>query len=228
MSSFKFSFVVILALFFYSCSKINSVSIENAPESVFKGDSLQLKAVVKGEGSPDTTLNWVILESVSKGTSISNRGLLVVDREEKSPSLTIKAIAINDTSKSNSVVLKTMVNQKYLLGNWSSVVDNKKINLILSNDSWVCKYFDGDSYSIGGLNWTFVNNDDIATKDEFPDGYIISGTVDKVRGSFNNVFQGKVNRFKLFLTKDYSKFLRVDMNADETKRGPDRIFTKEN
>jgi len=219
---------ILLASFLFSCSKINSVTIENTTETVFKGDSLQLKAVVKGEGNPDTTVKWVILEAVSKGTSISNMGLLVVDREEKAPSLTIKAIAINDTSKSNSVVLKTVINQKYLFGNWSTIAEFDKMNLSISNDSWINKYSNGYFYSIGDLNWTFVNNDDIATKDNFPHGYVISGTVDMVGGNILNAYKGKVVRFKLFLNKDYSKFLRVDMKADETKRGIDRIFTKEN
>jgi hypothetical protein len=227
MKPLQFTVTILLASFLFSCSKINSVTIENTPETVFKGDSLQLKAVVKGEGNPDTTVEWVILESVTKGTSVSKEGLLIVSENESTSNLTIKAIASKDTSKLALVSIKVNTDQKKLLGNWIVKASNDTRRLNLSNDLWVCKYSSGSSYNISDLKWTAIKNDDIATKDEYPDGYIITGTADKVFG-VSKIIQGQMMRFKLLINNDYSKLLRVDMEADLGKRGTDILFTRDN
>ena len=125
------------------------------------------------------------------------------------------------------VSIKVNIDQKKFLGNWIVKASNDSRRLNLSNDLWVCKYSAGFSYNINDLKWTAIKNDDIATKDEYPDGYIITGIADKVF-RINNIIQGQMLRFKLLINNDYSKLLRVDMEADLGRRGPDVLFTRDN
>jgi len=229
--------IILLALILFSCSKVNDVSIQSAPESVLKGDSLQLISKVNGEGNPDSTLNWVIIDSVSKGTTIDKFGKLIIDREEKATSITVKAISVQDSSKFSSASIKIVLDLNYFLGNWAikfvkniggeqRKTESGQRIWTLTKDSSVEKgSFVNTFYHTGyqevvstsstidisftDLKWSDIKNEDIATKDEFPSGYLITG-VDS---------EGGLQRENLFINNDYSKILRV--GAEE-----ELIFTR--
>ena len=217
--------IILLALILFSCSKVNDVSIQSAPESVLKGDSLQLIAKVNGEGNPDTTLNWVITDSVSKGTTIDKFGKLIIDREEKATSITVKAISVQDSSKFSSASIKIVLDLNYFLGNWdikfvkniggTTTKTGQRIWTLTKDSSVEKGSFVESFYHVGyqevvstsytidisftDLKWSEIKNEDIATKDEFPSGYLITG-VDS---------EGGLQRENLFINNDYSKILKV-------------------
>ena len=209
MNLLKLTFFTLLVAFLFSCSKINSVSIDSPPESVFKGSSVQLKAVVKGEGSPDTTLNWVIVEPVEKGTSITKEGLLTISTDETAKYVTIKAITVGDTSKYAVSNIKLILDPKLFYGKWECKRDNFIQKITIDSSTWSSKYSDtSDSYKIENLEWTPVLNEDLGTSKSYPEGYIIVGKA-TAKGNITNVKTGQIKSFHLYLNKEKNIFYRT-------------------
>ena len=191
-------------------SKINSVSIDSPPESIFNGGSVQLKAKVNVEGNPDTTINWTIIEPVAKGTFITQQGLLTINDNETARSINIKAISKEDTSKSETRNIKIQIDPKYFYGTWKSIRENKSRNLILTENSLIFNYildYRGiTSYTVSELKWIPAYNDDPATKDDFPSGFYATGIVSK--SVLNLMNTGVLQKNILFISKDRKKLLR--------------------
>ena len=160
---------VSLVLFLFSCSNVTSVSMETRPESAIKGKSIQLTAKLTGEGKPDTTINWTILDKVSSGTSISKTGLLSVAENETAYTLKIKASALQDTAKYDTLTIKLSLNPELFYGTWKSDVGTKAV---LTNSAWNQYYTSGNFYNVIDLKWFPIINDDIATKGDYPEGYL--------------------------------------------------------
>jgi hypothetical protein len=210
MNSLNLSVVFLFASFLISCSnaKINNVSIDSPPESVFKGSSVQLKAVVNREGKPDTTLNWVIVEPVAKGTTITKEGLLTVSNDETAQLITIKAVSVGDTSKAASLGIKIQTDPKSFYGSWGSIRDNEARNLDLSENSIVFKHLSrGSGYTLSDIKWVPAYNEDPATNKDFPNGFYVTGIVSK---SYKNAAEtGLVQKNTLFISGDGKKILRT-------------------
>jgi len=201
--------IILLAFVLFSCSKVNDVSIQSAPESVFKGESLQLIAKVNGEGNPDTTLNWIIVEPVVNGTTITKDGLIKVSDIETANSITIKAISVSDTSKSAVSNIKLTLNPELFYGTWLSSVDGFDRSGVQTKDEWNQTYGTGrNSYSVIELSWTPIINEDLATKNEFPEGYLTIGTTDKVK-NISDMVSGVLLQTKFFINKEKTKLLRI-------------------
>jgi hypothetical protein len=217
MNSLNLSVVSLFASFLISCSnaKINNVSIDSPPESVFRGSSVQLKAVVNGEGKPDTTLNWVIVEPVAKGTTITKEGLLTVSNDETAQLITIKAVSVGDTSKAASLGIKIQTDPKSFYGSWGSILDNEAGKLDLSENSLVRKYLSrGGSYTVSDIKWVPAYNEDPATNKDFPNGFYVTGIVSK--SSYRSIGTGLVQKNTLFISGDGKKILRtVDGSGDQ-------------
>ncbi len=212
--------ISLLSVTLFSCSKINSVTIDPSVTSMYKGDTSQFKATIKKEGTPDTTINWQIVEPVSQGTTISKDGKLVIDANEKASEITIRAIAADDTTKSNSYAIKITLNPKVFYGIWHSSRDGNNRTATITPDSWEFRHQDGrfygSFYTILGLKWVPVVNDNPATKDDFPEGYIVSGSINKVYKVDAQVGVLETNYF--FINRDKTKLLRVmkdDGKVDE-------------
>jgi hypothetical protein len=208
--------ISLLSVTLFSCSKINSVTIEPSVTSMYKGDTSQFKATIKKEGTPDTTINWQIVEPVSQGTTISKDGKLVIDANEKASEITIRAIAADDTTKSNSYAIKITLNPKVFYGIWHSSRDGNNRTATITPDSWDFRYQDGKFYTILGLKWVPIANENPATKDDFPEGYIVSGSISKVNNI--NVQVGVLESNYFFINRDKTKLLRVvkyDGKVDE-------------
>ncbi|MBM3431668.1 MAG: hypothetical protein FJX92_01525 [Bacteroidetes bacterium] len=217
MNSLNLSAFFLFSSFLISCSnaKINNVSIDSPPESVFKGSSVQLKAVVKGEGKPDTTLNWVIVEPVAKGTTITKEGLLTVSNDETAQLITIKAVSVADTSKAASLGIKIQTDPKSYYGSWESIRENKARNLDLSENSLAFKWlYNGSGYTVSDIKWVPAYNEDPATNQDFPNGFYVTGIVSK---SYNNETKmGLLQKNTLFISGDGKKILRtVDGSGDQ-------------
>ncbi|MFN5295106.1 MAG: Ig-like domain-containing protein [Flavobacteriales bacterium] len=206
---FSFSF----GLFLTSCSKVTEVKIKSNEKEVVKGESLQLQAVVKGEGNPDSTVNWEILESLTGTTTISDNGLLTIDESEEATSITVKAFSKQDTSKSAQYQLNLILSPDLFFGKWSSEVGGVKRILELNNNRFSQTYIGQDYfYSVKDCNWTPAINDDPATKAEFPQGYLCNGVYEKavrVLDEKNQLIRtGTSVTNKFYLNKDKSKILR--------------------
>ncbi|MFD3407193.1 hypothetical protein SKC37_00865 [Aquirufa sp. HETE-83D] len=210
MNSFRFFLLASITSFLFSCSNVESVTIVSPPESVVKGSTIQLKGLVKGSGSPDTTLNWTIVEPVSKGTSISNDGMLTISNDEIAKSLTIKAVSTDDDSKVDTSSVKVLLDPKLFYGDWVTKRDNKIQKVTLESSKYTCLYpNDGFGYKLQNLEWTPITNTDPGTSKSFPEGYIIVG---KATGVYriSNINNGQIITFYLFLNKDKSAYLRKD------------------
>ena len=201
--------IILLALILFSCSKVNDVSIQSAPESVLKGESLQLIAKVNGEGNPDTTLNWIIVEPVVNGTTITKDGLIKVSDVETANSITIKAISVSDTSKSAVSNIKLILNPELFYGTWLSSVAGFNRTGVQTKDEWNQTYGTGrNSFSVIELSWTPIINEDLGTKNEFPEGYLTIGTTDKVN-NISDLSSGVLMQTKFFINKEKTKLLRI-------------------
>jgi hypothetical protein len=223
MNLLKLTFFTLLVAFLFSCSKINSVSIDSPPESVFKGTSVQLKAIVKGEGSPDTTLNWVIVEPVEKGTSITKEGLLTISTDETAKYVTIKAITVGDTSKYAVSNIKLILDPKLFYGKWECKRDNLIQKITIDSSTWYSNYSNGNSYRIEKLEWTPIYNEDAGTSKSYPEGYIIVGKANGISRPSKDFSNGQVNTFQLFINKEKKTFYRIVDGQPENKYYYDKV-----
>lgn len=198
-------FIALSAITLFSCSKINSVTIESSPNPIYKRDTVQLKAIVNKAGSPDTTINWQIVEPVVKGTSISKDGKLVIDANEKASQLTIRAFAAGDTSKSNAHSVKLAVNPKYFYGTWISKAEGITRELTITNNSWEQKNSNGSSYNFIKQTWETSVNENPITSEEFPEGCQLEGYVEKR----HNFEIGITEHVWVYLNKDKTKFVKT-------------------
>jgi hypothetical protein len=196
---------VSLALFLFSCSKVTSVSMETRPEYAIKGKTIQLKAKLTGEGKPDTTINWTILDKVSSGTSISKTGLLSVAENETAYTLKVKAAALQDTAKFDTLTIKLSLNPELFYGTWNK---NNGNYAKLTKEAWNQYYTDGNFYNVVDLKWFPIINDDIATKDDFPEGYLCFGIVGKAY-NIKDTYSGKAMKNKIFMNKERTKIYRI-------------------
>lgn len=208
MNSFKFFLLASITSFLFSCSNVESVTIVSPPESVVKGSTVQLKGLVKGSGSPDTTLNWTIVEPVSKGTTISNDGMLTISNDEIAKSLTIKAVLTDDDSKADTSSVKVLLDPKLFYGNWTCKRENTINKITLNATDFISVYGSGSSYKIKDLEWTPIPNKDPGTSNSFPEGYIIVGRAAKIR-NIRDLQEGQIETFYLFLNKKQNSFLRT-------------------
>jgi hypothetical protein len=192
---------------------VTQVKIETTESEIIKGKSLQLKAIVKGEGNPDTTVKWVILDPLNSKSNISDAGLLTIAESETATSLTIKAFSIQDTSISAKYQIKLILNPDLFMGKWTSEVDGVKRILEITNDHFSQTYLGGNwFYSVKDLKWTPTINEDPATRAEFPQGYLCNGVYDRVINIIdkqkNRLRTGVTTTIKLFMNKENTKFLR--------------------
>ena len=78
----------------------------NKEVSVNKGETQQFKATVSGTGTFDKTVTWKIENANSRGTTISDSGLLTVGADETAPSIAVIATSKGDRTKSCTVPVK--------------------------------------------------------------------------------------------------------------------------
>jgi hypothetical protein len=84
---------------------ITSVSVDPDRISVDKGKTQQFAATVNGTNNPDMTVTWAVTGNLSRGTTISNNGILTVANDEIATPLTVTATSTVDTGKKGSVTI---------------------------------------------------------------------------------------------------------------------------
>jgi len=119
------------------------------------------------------------------------------------------------------------INLNNFYGKWKSTRDSGTLFVNLSSETWVAKYDNSSSsYTIEELIWKKIKNNDSITKDEYPSGYSITGTVSQVN-NISDIKLGELSTFLLFLNKDKTKMLRKSTGAYANSTGsPDYIFSK--
>jgi len=119
------------------------------------------------------------------------------------------------------------INLNHFYGQWKSTRSSGTIFVNLSSETWIAKYDNSsNSYTIEGLIWKVIKNTDSITKDEYPSGYSITGTVSQVN-NISDIELGEQRTFLLFLNKDKTKMLRKQTGAYANSTGsPDYIFSK--
>ena len=193
----KFIFIFIV---FTSCSKITEVKINPTGGESIKGKSIQLVANVKGEGNPDTTVIWSIVNKTTSGTEITKNGLLKIAENEPADSIIVKAAALKDTSKYDICKLNLLLNKELFLGKWdlrwngNYYTEEIKLNEFSQRVS-------GSYYLVSNTKWIKVKNEDLATKDEFPEGYLISGLVTKSY-NYSDTHQGDIRKAYYYINSD--------------------------
>jgi hypothetical protein len=112
-------------------------------------------------------------------------------------------------------------NVKNFYGKWQNIRSSGAIFVEISAESWKATYENLSSfYAIEGLTWVPFMNKDPVTKNEYPNGYYISGTATQVN-NIDDLKMGQQQTFEIFLSKDKTKMLRKN---DEGL--PDYIFSK--
>jgi hypothetical protein len=199
-----------LLVIFSSCSKVEQVKIEPLYQEAYKGGSIKLKVSVTGKGSPDTTVTWNIIETVSPKTTISKDGVLVIADDEQATQITIKASANSDTSKNALLNVKLALNPAYFYGKWEIYKQGSLMKVIIDSSAWEA-FYPGNSwhYKIGSLTWTAVSNNDPTTSKLYPEGYMIVGKSSEVR-NIANFDNNQIHSFSLFLAKDKNSFMRIE------------------
>ncbi len=202
--------LICLLVFFSSCSKVEQVKIEPLSKEAFKGSSVKLKVIVTGKGSPDTTVTWNIIETVSPKTTISKEGVLAIADDEQATQITIKASANSDTSKNAMLNVKLALNPAFFYGKWEIFKQSTLMKIIIDSSAWEAFYPGNRShYKIGSLTWTAVSNNDPTTSKLYPEGYLIVGKSSEVR-NITNFDNNQIHSFSLFLAKDKNSFMRIE------------------
>lgn len=75
-------------------SAVTSIVLLPTTASAYKGNTLQLSAVVSGISSPDKTVTWSLKNATSSSTSISENGLLTVGWDETAASILVSAQSV--------------------------------------------------------------------------------------------------------------------------------------
>ena len=84
---------------------VTNVTVSPDKVSVDKGRTQQFDAAVSGRNNPDQTVTWTIAGNLSRGTSISEDGILTVADDEIATPLTITATSTVDRSKNGSTIV---------------------------------------------------------------------------------------------------------------------------
>ena len=204
-----FSKFILIFIVFTSCSKITEVKINPTAGECIKGKSIQLVANVKGERNPDTTVIWTIVNKTTSGTEITKNGLLKIAENETADSIIVKAAALKDTSKYDICKLNLLLNKELFLGKWNLQWNN----IYWTDEIKLNEYSQQGSYSyylVSNTKWIKVKNEDLATKDEFPEGYLISGLVSKCY-YYSNTHQGDIKKVSYFINSDRTQLLTGDV-----------------
>jgi len=86
-------------------STVTSVLVSPNNISVDKGRIQQFEAMVSGTNDPDQTVTWTISGNISRGTIISEDGILTVADDEVATPLTVTATSTVDWNRSASVTV---------------------------------------------------------------------------------------------------------------------------
>lgn len=84
---------------------VTSVSVTPASTTVEKGSTQVFLASVTVEYGADATVTWTVDGNTSAATTISKEGVLVVGSDETADSLTVKAMATADTTKTGEAAV---------------------------------------------------------------------------------------------------------------------------
>jgi len=105
-------------------------------------------------------------------------------------------------------------------GVWQNKRENGMLKVELTEKSWSGKIEESSSYYvIDNLSWSSAVNDAPITKENYPKGYYITGTVSSVK-NIRNLIVGQQQTYAIFMNKDKTAFLR------KSKDSSDFIFTK--
>lgn len=179
--------------------------MESRPEFAIKGKSIQLTAKLTGEGKPDTTINWTIIENLKSGTTISKSGLLSVAENETANTLKVKAYALQDSTKFDTLTIKLSLNPELFYGTWAK---NNGNYAKLTKEAWNQYYAEGYFYNVLDLKWFPIINDDITSKEDYPEGYLCFGIIGKAY-RITDTYAGESMKNKFFMSKDKTKIFRI-------------------
>lgn len=89
---------------------ITGVTVSPDIAAIKQGETQQFTATVSGTGNFDNTVTWTVEGAVSTNTKIDENGKLTIGADETASSITVKAIANGDHTKSASVMV-TVINK---------------------------------------------------------------------------------------------------------------------
>jgi hypothetical protein len=182
------------------CAKVTGVSVSPEAAPAVKGETLQLSASVEGTGNPRQKVNWEIVEPVSEGTAVDAEGLLTVAAGEEAFTLTVRAVSAADKSKSATASLTLVPSRESIYGDWRGT------RRIVLTDDTLTGYIEYSSFKLEDLSWLPAVNEEAATRDEYPSGYIISGTLTEVY-RVGNLNRGQQHSDKWYLHRDGTKII---------------------
>lgn len=89
---------------------VTGVTVSPDIAAIKQGETQQFTATVSGTGNFDNTVTWTVEGAVSTNTKIDENGKLTIGADETASSITVKAIANGDHTKSASVMV-TVINK---------------------------------------------------------------------------------------------------------------------
>jgi hypothetical protein len=200
----KYAAAAVLGILLLGCAKVTGVVL-TAPSLAARGGTAQFTAVVEGTGNPRQTVTWEIAEAAAEGTSISPEGLLTVAEEEPLLRFTVRAVSAADKKQSAEV---PVLLADALYGAWRVRRSGGTMTLTISAESLTGRYNNGNNYTIEDLSWTAVENDDPATRDEYPLGYLAGGRATRVY-RVSRLSLGEQRSFRFYPNVEGTKLLRV-------------------
>ncbi len=108
---------VTLTAVYESSEEITEVAVEPKEATVFKGDSLQFAAEVKGDGNPSQEVIWGLEaeKPLAEGTEIAQDGMLYVAEAEENENLTVQAVSAADNTVSGQALVTVTEKPRYQL-----------------------------------------------------------------------------------------------------------------
>ena len=180
----------------FSCSKVNEVNIDSSLTALKKGNSTPIGVKILGENNPDTSVIWTIESKVDSGTTIDNKGVIMIARDEHADSIVIKARSQQDTTKFDVIKLDMLLPKEAFFGIWKE--KKQKGKLTINEQQWLI----ADVVKFADLKWNPVLNNDPKNKEKFFEGYQVSGNLQSVK----NPKETLMGTFQMLMGSDQNSF----------------------
>jgi hypothetical protein len=158
----------------------DSITISPDMDYIAQGESQAFIATVNGSNNPNQGVTWTVTGGIT-GTTINNGSLIVANDETDNTILTINATSTEVASLSGTINIT--IHKGYdFFGSWThnygTEEDPDRDTYVITADNIRVITEKGTVASVvGSCIWTSEINNYASTKDNYPNGYKISGIV---------------------------------------------------
>jgi hypothetical protein len=106
---------------------VTGVAVSPNSVNVDKGKTQQFSAIISGNNNPDQTVTWMVTGNLSRGTSISENGILTIAADEIATPLTVTATSTVDKGKNGKANVTVLGGISAInvssVSNWNTVIN---------------------------------------------------------------------------------------------------------